>query len=369
MNRRPAKNVGTDGKAFEDFCRKEGSTVSLTAKDNFFILPDMGNATATGTGSGSGVDGSLRGSVSRVSKIKGKVSVEVSAPGNGRTEERAESLHLFRQKRKAVWPMREEPYHSAQILHFATDHKRKLRWLAHYYSFLWWEARADELHCKRFARDALRYRDEIFCAAAGIVNALRQEADRLQERKTHSADSVLGQGLEEAPFSTFHIRRGEFQFKAAKVPVEAILQSTGHLLHPGELIYVSTDEEDGSFLDPIREAGFTVRTLADLLPAKQRRLLSNPDWVGMIEQVVASSGRVFVGTYWSTFTAFIVRMRGYKGLAKSSFYALPTYRDVYSDPEKSKERRKGAGWWREWPEAWESIDSDRESEATALSEP
>jgi len=35
------------------------------------------------------------------------------------------------------------------------------RWLAHFYSMLWWEDKEDEKHCKRFARDALRYRDEV----------------------------------------------------------------------------------------------------------------------------------------------------------------------------------------------------------------
>ena len=55
-----------------------------------------------------------------------------------------------------------------------------------------------------------------------------------------------------------------------------------------------------------------VKTLKDYLPEAKRKKLGNPDWVGMIEQVVAANGRVFVGTYWSTFTAFIVRMRGYQ---------------------------------------------------------
>jgi hypothetical protein len=141
-----------------------------------------------------------------------------------------------------------------------------------------------------------------------------------------------------------------------------------------------------------------VKTLKDYLPEAKRKKLGNPDWVGMIEQVVAANGRVFVGTYWSTFTAFIVRMRGYQvgfllqctlhacvacqkysgrfaraetprthsspscvclarpqGLATQSYYALPQYRDVYVHGD---DRRKGAGWWREWPEAWEDIESD-----------
>jgi hypothetical protein len=74
----------------------------------------------------------------------------------------------------------------------------------------------------------------------------------------------------------------------------------------------------------------------------------------MIEQVICAQGRIFVGTYWSTFSGYIMRMRGYKGYGKRSYFALPKYRDkmIVND-----ERRKGAGWWREWPEAWENIDA------------
>ncbi len=65
-------------------------------------------------------------------------------------------------------------------------------------------------------------------------------------------------------------------------------------------------------MEPIRNAGHVVRTLNDFLTKTDRESLANPDWIGMIEQVVASNGRVFIGTYWSTFTGYIMRMRGYK---------------------------------------------------------
>jgi hypothetical protein len=44
-----------------------------------------------------------------------------------------------------------------------------------------------------------------------------------------------------------------------------------------------------------------------------------------------------------------------QGLQKQSYYALPKYRDKMVSGD---ERRKGAGWWREWPEAWEGIDEE-----------
>jgi hypothetical protein len=202
---------------------------------------------------------------------------------------------------------------------------------------------------------------QVFCIAADIVQRLRDDAGALAAvpaapaSSSSSAGSVGGAGgaAGESPFSTLHVRRGDFQFKAAKIPVEEVVATTGGLFRPGELLYVATDEADVSFLEPLRLAGHAVRTLNDYLPAGERKRLANPDWVGMVEQVVAAQGRVFVGTYWSTFTAYVVRMRGYQGHAKRSFYSLAKYRDVYAT---GTERRKGAGWWREWPEAWEGID-------------
>jgi hypothetical protein len=76
------------------------------------------------------------------------------------------------------------------------------------------------------------------------------------------------------------------------------------------------------------------------------------DQFGMLEQVVASRGRAFVGVWWSTFTGYIMRMRGYHGLEKDSWYAMPEYRNEmqrYQEPE-------GPGWWREWPTCWTKID-------------
>ncbi len=52
----------------------------------------------------------------------------------------------------------------------------------------------------------------------------------------------------------------------------------------------------------------------------------DPNFVGMIDQVVASKARDFVGTYFSSFSAYIGRMRGYHSLSgKRMFYSHPDY--------------------------------------------
>jgi hypothetical protein len=95
------------------------------------------------------------------------------------------------------------------------------------------------------------------------VAALRADAAALARATNAVAGSTSSSpsSSEGRHYSSFHIRRGDFQFKAAKIPVEAILQSVGHLLEARELVYVATDEEDDTvWLDPIRAAGHTVRS-------------------------------------------------------------------------------------------------------------
>ena len=49
--------------------------------------------------------------------------------------------------------------------------------------------------------------------------------------------------------------------------------------------------------------------------------------MGMLDQVIASQGRVFVGTWYSTFTGYINRLRGYYGKPKTtSYYFWPKKR-------------------------------------------
>ena len=70
-------------------------------------------------------------------------------------------------------------------------------------------------------------------------------------------------------------------------------------------------------------------------------------------RLLASERKAFYQTYFETLC--VPSGLTSQGLAKKTFYAMPQYRDVYFN---GTARRKGAGWWREWPEAWEQIDSE-----------
>jgi hypothetical protein len=75
----------------------------------------------------------------------------------------------------------------------------------------------------------------------------------------------------------------------------------------------------------------------------------------MIDTIIASHGRTFAGTWFSTFTGYINRMRGYLGYSmKDSWHGwLPRKETVreYMYPTGNYNAR-------EWPIGWIAIDGD-----------
>ena len=90
----------------------------------------------------------------------------------------------------------------------------------------------------------------------------------------------------------------------------------------------------------------------------------------MIDQLVAAKGDTFVGTYFSTFTGYINRLRGYHAQAR----ALPGYLDgtinsFYYAPQSHASVRKAMRkyhaveppfWQQEFAVSWRDIDHDVE---------
>ena len=74
---------------------------------------------------------------------------------------------------------------------------------------------------------------------------------------------------------------------------------------------------------------------------------TNPNTHGMIESIVCSRAKVFAGTYFSTFTGYIHRIRGYHGLGEQTYYHSKNY-VFYLQKQKSV----GHGFSREWRAGW-----------------
>ena len=122
----------------------------------------------------------------------------------------------------------------------------------------------------------------------------------------------------------------------------------------GDLLYIATDE-NLSFFKPL-SAYYRLYFFDDFLNKElieQKKI--NPNWIGMIEQVVASHGECFYGTFLSTFTHYIFRLRGYRG---EEYYAKSWYTnlDVMNYLHENSEKKEICSWKHEHQDVWKDID-------------
>ena len=109
------------------------------------------------------------------------------------------------------------------------------------------------------------------------------------------ADSEGGGG-----YSSLHVRRGELQYKSVKIPAQEWYQNTMDIWEQNEILYIATDEKNKTFFNPLAQH-HTLRFLNDYWDVAGLEAL-DPNFMGMIDTIVASRGRAFAGTYFSTFT-------------------------------------------------------------------
>jgi len=243
--------------------------------------------------------------------------------------------------------------HDAPVWHFETREKN-YRLLVHFYSMLFFADPMIGNFYKRFARDFFRYHDEVFCAAGKIILALQYENYVLTGINNPMAD--LDQELV-GGYSSLHVRRGDLQFKEVTLNSSQWYENTKELWKPDEILYVATDERNNSFFDDFRKKhSGPIRFFDDY------KALANLDSIdqtlyGMIDTVVASRGSVFVGTWFSTFSGYIVRLRGYYGMSK--YYTYYSYLPRKFFMHDWMDVGEGSLYAREYPTAWTGIDGDK----------
>ena len=102
-------------------------------------------------------------------------------------------------------------------------------------------------------------------------------------------------------------------------------------------MYIATDEKNKTYFDPIREH-YKLYFMDDFTTVMG---VSDPHLFGMIDQLVASRGEIFVGSYYSTFTGFINRIRGYHTQRKERKNNYDgSILSYYYTPETTKQMRQ-----------------------------
>lgn len=276
--------------------------------------------------------------VSSAPNWKSMTEFVVIPPGPDVNTSLLHNAEEYRIKRKMFAAGRTAYYYdkywqSQRFLHFISKPGMGYRLLEHFYTFIHFEDDVMDRYYKRFVRDYVHYIDIIFCKAALIVEQLVK-------------DGIDGQ------YSAFHVRRGDFQYKDVKISAEAMMTNVGHLLPHNELLYIATDERNKSFFQPFRQRFPSIRFLEDFEDIADLKGI-NPNYLGMIDQVVCMRGRYFVGTWFSTFSGYITRMRGYYGYHDYSvWYADKVRRDRFHHAELPK----FPFYMREWNVSWADID-------------
>lgn len=245
------------------------------------------------------------------------------------------------------------PYLYYKILYDPRNHTLafdiNIRLLIYFYCWLFFEDWHQDLWAKRFIRDHLRYKDELQCAAARIVEALRLKSS-------------------DGEFDVLHVRRqGEFETQYGKLTTaEEIVQSFQSDIPKNRTLYIATDEYNKSFFLPIEQYFdhkiWFLDDFLDLIPDININLYS------IVDQLVATRGHKFFGAFCSTFTGYINRLRGYHStkskwegyrngaLVNSFFYNFN--REGKRDKMRTYHPPVHAWFFREYPLAWRDIDHD-----------
>jgi hypothetical protein len=105
----------------------------------------------------------------------------------------------------------------------------------------------------------------------------------------------------------YDIRRGDFQYTPTRLPADQLYELSKNELSEGATLYVATDETDKSFFEPFKQK-YDVVFLNDFMHVIPDL---NTNYYGMIDQLVSYKSRVFYGTWWSTLSGYVNRMRGY----------------------------------------------------------
>ena len=283
------------------------SMVSIDWNRDACIIP-FPSKSDTGTASMNKAMGNILNDTNDTDYLREQSYAGKPIPANSLMKDRLREMIANRKK----FCYYNQTYQDAPSIYMDGHEKTGIRPLIQFFAYMFFENWEHELQMKRFIRDHLRFSDIIQCAAARIVNAIREIA-----KNSGDGNNIDGS------FDTMHIRRGDFKglafYKDGIVDPNDIVASK--YFEPQRTVYIATDESDIAFFEPLRQQ-HTVLFLNDF-----RHLIADmdPNYYGMIEQLVCAKGDKFVGTYYSTFSAYINRVRGYHAQKALSSKAIHGY--------------------------------------------
>eukprot|EP01125_Pyxidicula_operculata_P000281 TRINITY_DN1034_c1_g4_i2.p1 TRINITY_DN1034_c1_g4~~TRINITY_DN1034_c1_g4_i2.p1 ORF type:complete len:357 (-),score=80.30 TRINITY_DN1034_c1_g4_i2:289-1359(-) len=163
-------------------------------------------------------------------------------------------------------------------------------------------------------------------------------------------------------FSSMHYRRDDLAVSEARnIDPAVVFNHTYNLFEDHEDLYISTDEKSDVFKNEFKNL-FVKRYRLHYLSMYKHLIPSVPGyWEPLIEKLICSQGRVFVGTKGSTYTGYIHRLRGYMKVPNTEFYFTNyDYPSEYENPKPGTVIHDSwvPDWQREYSIAFKSINDD-----------
>lgn len=271
------------------------------------------------------------------------VFVYPEIPDKEKEPEEYAKLEKFARRRRMgiLRDLKTDPAIANDRIVYFPDHQL----FTHFYAYIYIRDPQLDRYFKRLVRDHVHLRNDIYDTAGVIISQIPKD------------------------YYSIHFRRGDFQYKNQRqLSGEAILTNIRELIPLGSTIYLATDEQDmkvlnNEFLRYFKDK-YTIVMYKDYGHLIEKYI--QPNWIGIIEQLICSRGKKFVGTRLSTYSGYVTRIRGYSPDIedKGIYFTDIRYPDGYNDERVfSKEWPRWGDYWldhglwaREFEESWEGLD-------------
>lgn len=157
--------------------------------------------------------------------------------------------------------------------------------------------------------------------------------------------------LKDQTYYSIHVRRNDFQYKELHVECDVLLSNIKDIVPKGAKLYISTDHRDKDFFKPLRE-NYEIFFFEDLV--KQLPYVTIlKKWIPIIEQLICTRGKKFVGNKLSTLSSYVYRMRGFMNDITDKNYYINT--ELPNDNHQkffTEDTKYIASWAREYKDSW-----------------
>jgi hypothetical protein len=170
-------------------------------------------------------------------------------------------------------------------------------------------------------------------------------------------------------FNSLHIRRGDYLYtdnENKNITPLMLADAIKGQFDSKDLLVINTDEKDLSYFDEVKKHIPNIWFIDNSIVEAYKTL--DTAEIGLISLLIASNSKEFVGTLYSTYTAYIQRYRLYRGLDEKFKYAYSQKKDLtlvnnrmksgsfgehtWNRCNLSEELRAISFWFREWEECY-----------------